>query len=191
MLVLLSACGSAAPAPEAMASQTSTTASEPACPVPVVRLADTLGALPGNPRVTEATRRDKDSEEPEVESVISYADGELFVLVQKNCDIANIYLTAMSFDAPPGTLTRQRLAAILGATPLWRNNYAKLDAKAFVDRELASPAFREGLAKGRFSYGSDALPPTGENGGTTVSYVGDPDAAAPFRGVLTIAISAD
>lgn len=176
-----SAAPSAAPSPEQARSAPTTLA----CAIPNPPLDQALRALPDHPLVTHATSRDADSQEPIERDVVVYAGGTRLVVEQQNCAIYNLRLSLDLPKAEPSEAHVARFAAVLAATPVWREKFAAIDAGAMIRKELASPAWRAGRAAGApFSYATDALPVTGETSETLVAY-----APGQGGGALTLTIA--
>ncbi|SFG41669.1 hypothetical protein SAMN05518801_12415 [Novosphingobium sp. CF614] len=161
------------------------------CAVETVSSRQELEALREKPRVLVSSWRDPDSGEPVVRDLVDFGDGTTVVVEQQNCAIANLRVTLLSPLAMPDDRQLTRMAAVLALTPLWKRQFASLDPRKMLRGELASEAFRKGLAQGRsFDYATHALPPAGENDEAVVSFMTDEEAPAPFRSSLTLTIAA-
>lgn len=106
--------------------------------------------------VLTATRKDPDSDEPILRHVADYGGGATVVVEQQNCMIHNLRVTLLSAEEVPADADLRRLGTVLGATPVWRRYFARIDAAGFFVREVTSDAFRGARKSGStFSYALD------------------------------------
>ena len=180
------AAGSASPA-----TLTKAPVAPSSCPIGIASAQIDLERVAGHPQVLASGWKDIDSDEPVVRDTLDFGDGTTVIVEQKNCRIANLSVTLLSPAAVPNASGIARMAAALGAMPLWKQRYRGQDASALLAAELASASFAEHHKQGpSFTYATDALPPQSEGDEALISFMADSDSASPFRSAFTLSISA-
>lgn len=153
-------------------------------------LSDALKRLPEVLAVQESKRRDPDSEEPVLRSVVDYADGTTLVLEQQNCLMHNLRVTLLSRGQTPDEAGLRRLGAALGLAPVWSRYFARYDAVKVATALGSAPEFGSlPSSGGQFSIPlDDRIAALDDSSETVLTFMSTDSFASQYRSMLSLYI---
>lgn len=158
------------------------------CSVEVTDISAVLAGLNGAVAVQSARRTDGDSGEPVLRHTVDYEDGDMVVVEQQDCRMANLRVTLLSADAVPDEDGLRRFGEVLGATPVWNRHFSRYDPVeiALAVRQIEGFGASGQGASQILRAMDDTLYAADDSSEVTVTFVSSDSHAAQFRSMLTL-----